>query len=79
MKSTVTSAPPGAGIGWHRDAPKFASPVIAVPEVPDTGVPEVSGYMWHGKSLDWVKHLIGFLTIPPGVQEKCRALHLGCD
>jgi len=30
-----------------------------------------------GKSLEWVKHLVGFLTIPGDVQEKCRALHLG--
>ncbi|MBV9080180.1 MAG: alpha-ketoglutarate-dependent dioxygenase AlkB [Elusimicrobia bacterium] len=26
----VTRYPPGAGIGWHRDAPMFANPVIGV-------------------------------------------------
>ena len=26
----VTHYPPGAGIGWHRDAPMFGSPVVGI-------------------------------------------------
>ena len=29
-QALITRYPPGAGIGWHRDAPTFGSPVIGV-------------------------------------------------
>jgi alkylated DNA repair protein (DNA oxidative demethylase) len=29
-EALVTRYPPGAGIGWHRDAPMFGSPVVGV-------------------------------------------------
>lgn len=30
VECLVTRYPPGAGIGWHRDAPMFGSPVVGV-------------------------------------------------
>ena len=30
MQALVSRYPPGAGIGWHRDAPAFGDPVIGV-------------------------------------------------
>jgi ParB family chromosome partitioning protein len=30
-----------------------------------------------GRGLDWVKHLLGFLNMPPEVLDRCSVLHLG--
>ena len=32
-----------------------------------------------GRKIDWVKHLLGLLSIPEPVRERCKALHLGWE
>jgi hypothetical protein len=52
----LTRYPPGAGIGWHRDAPMFGPEVVHVPD-PANATPASGRLRVDQRRLAWSDHV----------------------